>query len=406
MHKRTDKSVLVLGASLYQLKAITTAKRLGYRVITADNVPANPGHQRADACFNIDTTDRHAILDLAGKEQIDGIIAVATDVAVPTAAYVAEHLNLPGVPLGSAEILCDKARFRRFQQEHGFPVPAFCVCTGAAPPDERLFRSPPVIMKPDRSSGSKGVFIVSSLEAYRHRLPETLRFSPTGTAVLETYLEGFQGTLEGIVRDGQLCCSWVLDRQTVGAPYTATCGHRVPTRLKASIQAQVRAQIQRLCALLNLTDTVFDCDFVATDSEVFLLEVSPRVGGNAIATLLERAYRIDLIEYALQAACGDAPAVPTATDPPTPCAIVLLGTPAAGRLDYDTDQAARLAAQPWVDALHFDVERGDPVAVFKNGRHRVGQALIHAATRDELDQSVRLLREKLRVSAVQEPVTQ
>src|SRR5262245_43793251 len=126
------KTLLVLAASTYQLDAIHAAKRAGYRVLTTDNLPTNPGHTIADRSYAADTTDREAVLAIAWAEHIDGIIAPATDVAVPTAAYVADQLGLPGPPLPAAETLTEKLRFRAFLQESGLPCPAtFTVTKGA-----------------------------------------------------------------------------------------------------------------------------------------------------------------------------------------------------------------------------------------------------------------------------------
>src|SRR5690606_27437985 len=117
------KTLLVLAASLYQVAAIETARRLGYRVVTTDNAPANPGHALADKSYGVDTTDVDAVLELAVRENISGVIAPGTDVAVVTAAVVAERLRLPGPPPEAARILTDKFAFRRFLANGGLPCP-------------------------------------------------------------------------------------------------------------------------------------------------------------------------------------------------------------------------------------------------------------------------------------------
>ena len=48
------------------------------------------------------------------KEKIDGIVAYASDPAAPTAAYVAEKLNLYTNPYESVKTLCNKDEFRSF----------------------------------------------------------------------------------------------------------------------------------------------------------------------------------------------------------------------------------------------------------------------------------------------------
>ena len=121
----SDKTLLVLAASMYQLDTIKTAKQLGYRVVTTDNVPDNPGHTMADHSYLVDTTDMEGVLNIAIHEKVCGIISPCTEVAVPTMAYVVERLGLNGPPFTSTQITCDKNVFRRFLRENAFPVPSF-----------------------------------------------------------------------------------------------------------------------------------------------------------------------------------------------------------------------------------------------------------------------------------------
>ena len=117
------KKLLLLGGSAQQVVAIKTAKRLGCETILCDFLPDNPGQYAADKFYLVSTTDKEAVLDVARKEQVDGVLAYASDPAAPTAAYVAEKLGLPGNPYKSVEILCNKDCFRRFLKEHNFCTP-------------------------------------------------------------------------------------------------------------------------------------------------------------------------------------------------------------------------------------------------------------------------------------------
>ena len=84
------KKLLLLGGSAQQVVAIKTAKRLGCETILCDFLPDNPGQYAADKFYLVSTTDKEAVLDVARKEQVDGVLAYAADPAAPTAAYVAE----------------------------------------------------------------------------------------------------------------------------------------------------------------------------------------------------------------------------------------------------------------------------------------------------------------------------
>lgn len=50
----------------------------------------------ADKFFLVSTTDKRAVLDIARREHIDGVLTYASDPAAPTAACVAEKMDLPG----------------------------------------------------------------------------------------------------------------------------------------------------------------------------------------------------------------------------------------------------------------------------------------------------------------------
>ena len=84
------KKILLLGGSAQQIIAIETAKRLGYYTVLCDYLTDNPGQYHADKFYLVSTTDREAVLDVARKEQVHGILAYASDPAAPSAAYAAE----------------------------------------------------------------------------------------------------------------------------------------------------------------------------------------------------------------------------------------------------------------------------------------------------------------------------
>ena len=67
------KKILILGAGIYQVPLIKTAKRMGLYTIVA-SIPGNyPGFELADKVYYENTTDYKRILSIARKEKIDGI---------------------------------------------------------------------------------------------------------------------------------------------------------------------------------------------------------------------------------------------------------------------------------------------------------------------------------------------
>lgn len=389
-----SKTLLVLAGSTYQIPTIEKAKRLGYRVITADNNPGNPGHLLADASFNVSTVNVDEIISLAARENISGVISPGTDVAVLTAACVAESLGLPGPPSTSARVLTEKRLFRRFLESRGFHSPTVLELSEGETPNASVFDGTKWLLKPNRASGSKGTFIITSQVEFENRINESRSESLDSAVLLEEYIEGTQHSCEGILLDGRIVLSLITDRDTAKPPFTTTIGHRVPTRLSNQIQKFLTSDLERLFSSLEIFECVFDCDFVAKAESVLLIEVTPRLGGNSLSRLIAASLDFDLITYAIQQACGD--------DKDTifqnsikPCSIQLLGVKESGALTWDADEAEKMLLSDWLQFFKIDYVPGTHVMPFINGRCRVGEALIVANHRDDLDHLIEQFHRRL-----------
>ena len=80
---------MILGAGIYQVPLIRTARRMGLYTIVVSIPGDYPGFALADKIYELNTRDKEAILAAAEKEQIDGICTSGTDVAVSTIGYAA-----------------------------------------------------------------------------------------------------------------------------------------------------------------------------------------------------------------------------------------------------------------------------------------------------------------------------
>ena len=109
------KKLLLLGGLRYLMPVIKSVQKMGFYVITCDYLPDNIAHKYSNEYHNISILDKEAVLELAQKLKIDGIMSFAVDPGVPTAAYVSEKLNLPSPgPYESILILQHKDLYRAF----------------------------------------------------------------------------------------------------------------------------------------------------------------------------------------------------------------------------------------------------------------------------------------------------
>ncbi|MDR1040207.1 MAG: hypothetical protein LBR80_08600 [Deltaproteobacteria bacterium] len=396
------RKLLVLGASRYQLPVIRKAREMGLTVLTADNAPSNPGHAEADLAFSCDTTDAEGIASLAASEAVSGIIAPSTDVALPALALACSRLGLPGPGEEAATILTRKASFRALQRELGLPHPPFAAFSGPFWPKGLDPRCGPWAMKPNVSSGSKGVFMADGPEEFGRLAPETLRHSLDGTGVLEAWVKGTQHTCEGILHDGVPEGVMMTDRVTAPPPWAATWGHFSPAiGLSPGLRMSLLSSLRTVFDRLELRQGTFDCDFVAPESgkSCIILEATPRLGGNSLSSLYRTSMKADIERYAVCHAVG----LPQDFNPeavPQDAGVMLFGVLSRGKLSFDREAAANLPKEPWVLSFEMDLPYGAQVEPFANGRCRVGEALITGDSPGTTRKLASIFRARLDVKAV------
>ena len=201
------KRILFLGGAPTQIPPIQYALDQGYYVITCDYLPDNPGHKLAHEYHNVSTTDKDAVLNLAKRLKIDGIVAYASDPAAPTAAYVGNQLGLPSNPYESVLTLARKDLFRAFLAQHGFIVPR---SQSFYERDEaRIWLKEigvPAFVKPVDSSGSKGVTHLEDASMFDEAFDHALSFSREKMVVVEERIARarYQVAGDGFVVHGQL----------------------------------------------------------------------------------------------------------------------------------------------------------------------------------------------------------
>ena len=305
------KKLMILGGSRYALPVIQAARELGVFVITADYLPNNFAHRYADEYCNVSIVDQEATLLAARERAIDGIVSFACDPGVLTAAYVAEEMGLPSV--GSFEavsILQNKQRFRAFLAEHGFNVPTAKGYTSveAAVKDVDRFHWP-VIVKPTDSAGSKGVRRVDDPAKFRDAIEYAISFSRGKEFIVEDFItqQGFSSDSDCFSVDGALkFISFNSQRFDSKAenPYTPAA-YSWPSTMSEAHRQELSSELQRLIKLLGLGTSLFNVETrEGTDGKAYIMECSPRGGGNRLAECLERATGVKLIENTVRAAVG------------------------------------------------------------------------------------------------------
>ncbi len=306
------KKLFLLGGLRYLVPVIKAAHEQGYYVITCDYKPENPAHGYSDEFHNVSITDKEAVLKLAQELQIDGILSFAIDPGVNTAAYVAEKMNLPfNGSYKSVKILQNKAMFREFLTQHNFTVPK---AKGYSSPEEAVkdvdsFQWP-IIVKPVDSAGSKGVSKVNHPDELKEKIFNALQFSPSKEFILEEFIsqKGFSSDSDSFSVNGKLIVNTFSDQRFdkfAPNPYTPTA-YSWPSTQSETAKKELKSELQRLIYLLDLKTGVYNIETREDNfGNSYIMEVSPRGGGNRLSEMLKYATGVDLITNAVKSAVGD-----------------------------------------------------------------------------------------------------
>ncbi len=306
-----QKRLMLLGGSRYLLPIIDAAKKLGIYTITCDYLPDNFAHKFSDEYCNVSIIDKEAVLNAAKELKIDGVMSFACDPGVATAAYVAEKLGLPSCgPYESVRILQNKGLFRKFLSDNGFVVPVAKGYTDIAKAVSEADQfNWPIIVKPTDSAGSKGVTRVDDPAKLEESIRYALSFSHCDEFIIEDFIEkkGFSSDSDGFSVDGELkFVSFSSQRfdEKADNPYTPSA-YSWPSSISAEHQEELRSEIQRLLKLLNMRTSVYNIEVrESTAGKAYIMEVSPRGGGNRLSEMLRYATGVDLITNAVRAAVG------------------------------------------------------------------------------------------------------
>jgi biotin carboxylase len=303
------KKILMLGASPFQIAAIEYARRAGHHVITCDNLPDNPGHQHGHEYFNVSTTDMEGVLYVAKTNQIDGIIAYASDPSAPTAAFVAERLGLPGNPYAAVSILANKDRYRGFLRANAFNSPRFNSFTEAHAA-QHYFDSlgGKAVIKPVDASGSKGVSILNPGMDLTRGFTDAMHFSRAGRVLVEEFVnrKGHQIAGDAFVQEGMLkFCGLGQEHFDAHCNPMVPIGESFPLQIEAALRSKIESELQRLIDLLGINVGVLNLDIMVNDkNDVYLMEVGPRNGGNFISEAIHHCHGVDLIKASVDSALG------------------------------------------------------------------------------------------------------
>ncbi|HEX6361132.1 ATP-grasp domain-containing protein [Actinophytocola sp.] len=391
-------TLVLLGAADGAVPTYQRAAKLGYRTIAVDIKPGAPAVPFADEYLHISTrAPEQVAAALAGRTDIIGVLAPASDIALPSQRWLARHWNLPN-PISEGAVLAsaDKSVFRTVCDGLGFPTyGAVAGTTGDQLRAAALALRFPTLVKPVDSTGSRGVVPCGGPGELGLAVRQAIEHSPSGRVVVEEQVTGEHLTVEAVVDGGRVIFYSVSSRTITPPPYYITATQLLPAELPKEVDRTLAAMLDALCAELGYVSGPLNLDLVlAPDGQLYLIEMGARSGGNGLAELIETSCGVDTIAAAIALAVGDQ--VVLTPREPRPVLLRVIAADRPGQL-VAVHGIAEVKALPEFVDLRLFAEPGDQVRPYTQAANKVGYVVLTAPTPDELRAVVSFVDRTLRV---------
>lgn len=390
-----QKKLMLLGGIRYLLPVIKAAHDQGYYVITADYLPDNIAHKYSDEYINVSIIDKEAVLKVAQEKQIDGIMSFGVDPGVITAAYVAEKMGLPfQCSYESACILQNKSRFRQFLAENGFNCPKSkgYDCFEDALNDVSHLQFP-LIVKPADSAGSKGVTKVNDETELRNAVKNAFDNSISKKIIIEDFLDvvGFQSSTDMFSVDGKIVYPVFSDQlfdSNAENPFVPIV-EIWPSTMPLSYQQDLVNQLNRLLELLKCKNGLYNVECrVCSDGKAYLMEVSPRGGGNHIALLQDFALGTSFIDDDIRASLGVSLKMKVPHEIDGVWCVYTIHPPRSQQGLFKSMMFVERVKNNHLKFLDLAVKPNDEIKPFTGANLSLGDAILHFSSREELEKGI------------------
>ncbi len=420
------KKILILGAGIYQVPLIETAKRLGIYTIVA-SIPGNyPGFEIADKVCYENTVDYERITEIAREEKVDGVVTAGTDVAVITVGAVCDALGLRGLSAEAARIASNKSLMKEKYEEYGVSTARFrdIKADDEDYADKLGGLSFPLIFKSIDSSGSRGITRVDSPEEFEAARANVLANTRSDHYIVEEFIEGDEFGAQAFVQDGKIEFilphgDYVFHGDT-GVPI----GHYAPFNVSGKAVKEIELELGKAIKAMKLDNCAINADFIMKDGKAYVLEIGGRSGATCLAELTSIYYGFDYYEKIIRVALGEHVDFTCAKDELgndvlTPNACMLLqaektgtikaecyivpsysdthdiseivsggadrsgSTSPSGYVPSDNNMHIPTTGDPDIVDIQFDYKPGDSVRKFHVGPDRIGHVIAKGRTLGE-----------------------
>ena len=396
------KKVLLIGGGIGQLYLAQKLhkKKIDF-VIVAYHI-IDEIRQYAYKVIEHDLFDLEGVLAIARDEKIEAVLSDQHDLFIPTVAYVAEHLNLPGNKYDQVMAYCDKNKFRALCDQVGVPVPKHHVVLKPDTTLSELSLSLPVMVKPADSQSSVGVAKVVNEDELMSALSNAISLSRSSSAIVEEFFVGQEVVCEGVIQDGNYCNLDFADRIYFNIPDKfIPCQTIFPSTIPDTVKQKIIEYETRIAKYMKPHFAIVHSEYLwdKHSNEIRCVESALRGGGVFISShLIPACSGIDINDVLIDFALGKRINVNKIVEKKlhNAAAYICFYLPQGVVVGIEGKEKIKNSTDVIMSCLD-NLRIGDNVEKMEHKGSRLGPILVKADTRHALEDSIQSIQRELKV---------
>lgn len=379
---QNKKAVLIFGVGPLQESIIGRAKKMGLYTVGIDPCADATCKDCVDSFEMVPGQDYEAHCVVVEKYSIDAIVTAATDKPLVMMARVAEKYGFPFYSVETAQWSTDKFQMKQRFELGGVPHAQGRLISNVEEAEGLIF---PVIVKPRDNSGSRGVKLCRSKEELEAAMIEALEVSKHDTILVEEFIEGPEYSIEGLHHDGKSEVIQFTEKKTTEFPYNVELGHIQPANISEENKQKISEIVSKIGKALKFDNCPSHTELKINERGIFVIETSPRLGGDYItSTLTPLSTGVNVEDELLKMSLGE-------TINPQPKAVQYSGVRffafEEGRIVKDVPNVEFVKGWPHVVGFAFNLKKGQTVNRITSSLNRYGHLILQAGNRDAIEEA-------------------
>lgn len=394
-----NKRLLILGAGRGQLGLYKAAKELGITTI-AGTMPRyhKPCIELADEVCYMDISNPDDVYEKAKDLNLDGAATCCLDTGISSLGRLNDKLDMVGITEYSAKMCNDKSIMKNAFMDNGVNTAKYYEISNKEELEDALNKiNLPVIIKATDLQGSNGIYIARSKDEAVAGFSQAMDKTKRDYCLVEEFIEGWEFGAQAFVYNEEVLFVMPHGDETYMSHTAVPVGHYVPLDAKEIVHEKAKEEVIKAIKALRLNNCAVNVDMILKDNEVYIIELTGRVGANCLPELVEINYGIEYYKMIALMALGKNPLTyweKRSDKNKAGLARMIIEEENSGVLDEIINENT---SDPDIKEITFFKNNGDEIRKFENSNDCIGQIIVEGKTLEDCEEKIKEVSNKIKL---------